>query len=205
MKSIALSYGLAAVLMSAAGAGSGGGAAGALKAAAGETPAKEAALAKEVESLKAQLAKQAEDHAEALKAADAKSSASLEKVTAAAEGNAFRADILAAVAKLRHGNAADWQEDGRPSLKRIIQLAGNNKITAEDVDKVAGDVRRETVKTDNSETLLKGEDKTADAAPLENVKVRAIEVGQYGGKLRDPGEEFVYSGPKQAWFIKLKG
>lgn len=168
-----------------------------------ETPAAEAALAKQVADLKAQLAQAQED----AKAAEAKAAAGAEKAQAKAEGEAFKAEILSAVSKLRHGNAADWQEDGRPSLNRIIQLAGNNKITAEDVARVAGDVRREVVNAEDAKAaaLLKGADDVAPDEELSGALVRAIEPGQYGGKLREVGDEFTYSGPKRAWFVKLKG
>lgn len=199
MKTYIHSIGLAAVLMAAEGTGSGAG-----KLA--EPTAKEKALAEENAKLKKQL-EQANAKAEAAKTdADANAAKAIEKANAAAEGSAFKAEILAAVAKLRHVNNADWQEDGRPSLKRIIQLAGNDKITAEDVDKVAGGVRRETMASadDKSAALRKGED--ADVPEeLTDARVRAIDLGQYGGKLREVGEEFTYSGPKKPWFIKLKG
>jgi len=51
--------------------------------------------------------------------------------------------IKAAAKKLDHASNADWQEDGRPSLKRIHQLAGTVAITQEQLDDALPDLRRE--------------------------------------------------------------
>lgn len=188
---------MAALCFSAAGTGSG--------AAGGQKQAQEAE-------------KKTADHAASLKPVDDRDReiAELKKKLAEAEGNAstaakssaFEADILRAVSKLKHTSDADWQEDGRPSLKRIIALAGNDKITAEDVDAVAGDVRRETVEAKANKTskaaLLKDADDADEREYLDGIWVRAVEVGQHGGKLREPGEEFVFTGEKPSWVVVLK-
>ena len=121
----------------------------------------------------------------------------------------FYKEISEALAKLNNNNDADWQEDGKPSLKRVIALAGNDQITAEQVEAVAPDLVRGEKDSDEKAkkaALKKGaKDKEPEAGkPLENVRVRAIETGQYGGALRKAGEEFTYTGPKGKWFVVLK-
>jgi len=50
--------------------------------------------------------------------------------------------IKAAAAKLDNALDADWQEDGRPSLKRIHQLAGSTAITQDQLDDAVPDLKR---------------------------------------------------------------
>lgn len=50
--------------------------------------------------------------------------------------------IKEAAKSLDHKKVDDWQEDGRPSLKRIHQLAKSTAITQEQLDDALPDLRR---------------------------------------------------------------
>ncbi len=124
-----------------------------------------------------------------------------------APGHEFESEILTALSKLKHNEDGDWQEDGKPSLKRIVALAGNDQITRKHVNAVAPDFEREKVLAEKEKTSKAAIEKDKDenaAKELVNARVRALERGQYGGRLYDAGDEFTYSGPQGKWFIKLK-
>lgn len=131
------------------------------------------------------------------------------KAQDAAAKKPFEDEILAAIAKLKHDVDTDWNEDGRPSMKRIVELAGNTAIKRENVDEVAPDVKRDVLKAKAdplSAETLKADAKEGDEeeGDLDTVRVRAIRKGYYGGKIREPGEDFTYSGPKPSWIVVLK-
>ena len=117
----------------------------------------------------------------------------------------FEDEILGALAKLKHDVNDDWNDDGKPSMKRIVALAGNNEIKREHVEAVAPDLRRD-VPAGNAAAAKLDPAKVDAEAPdeLKNAKVRALRQGFYGGKLRYPGEDFTYTGKKPSWVVVLK-
>lgn len=131
------------------------------------------------------------DKTEAAKTADPKK-------TEAAK-TPFADEITAAVAKLDHAKDADWTEEGLPSVKRVIQIAKNDKITRADINAVAGGVSRERkplIAAGSRRHVKKGENAGEEVS---NARVVAIRKGQYGGALRDVGEEFTFTGKLRSW------
>lgn len=121
--------------------------------------------------------------------------------TASAQKKPFEDEILAAVAKLDHAKDADWTEDGLPSVKRIVQLAKNDKIVRADINAVAPDARRERkplVAAGSRVKVEKGKD-TGDE--VKGARVTAIRRGQYAGALRDVGETFTFTGKLKSWMV----
>lgn len=116
-----------------------------------------------------------------------------------AEKKPFETEILDAIAKLKHDKDDDWLEDGKPSMKRIVALAGNTEIKRQHVDAIAPDLRR-----DGTVTAKPADVDESKEGELINVRVRALRRGQYGGKIREPGEDFTFSGEKPSWLVVLK-
>ena len=116
-----------------------------------------------------------------------------------ADKKPFEDEIKAAVAKLDHAKDGDWTEDGLPSVKRVIQLAKNDKIVRADINAVAPDARRDK-RPMIAAGSIRPETKSGDQGKkVENVKVRAIRKGQYAGALRKPGETFTFTGIVPSW------
>lgn len=145
-------------------------------------------------------------------------------------------DAIKAAAKgLDHARDDDWQEDGRPSLKRMHQLAKTTAITQDQLDDAVPDLRRNrphnngTTPTPDAARAPAVKPDAAKLAPakvaktatdmdaiiaasqppekkerklqplLKNVLVVATQEGHYGSKLRDPGEQFYFTGRQGSW------
>jgi len=72
--------------------------------------------------------------------------------------------IKAAAKGLDHARDDDWQEDGRPSLKRIQQLAKSTAVTQEQLDDALPDLRRERPKSSVAVKATPEANKTNNAA-----------------------------------------
>lgn len=142
----------------------------------------------------------------ALMAADKGSGSGGKSATAPAD---LTGAIKTAALALDNTADADWQEDGRPSLKRIRALAKDNTITQDQLDEALPDFKRQTApaKVDpktvqNVRQVTAAELNRPDLGTrkiLEGVRVVAHERGYYGGALREPGESFVFTGAKGSW------
>ncbi len=135
-------------------------------------------------------ASKAKEHADALKDNEAKAK--------------VRKDVLDAVNKLEHENDGDWGKDGKPSLERIQQLVGDNRVSQELLDEIAGDLERvsKVIQVKTGEKLVKTEKDHPDY--VENVKVIAIRNGQYGGKIRREGDTFFVTGILRGFMKRVK-
>lgn len=76
----------------------------------------------------------------------------------------FKEAIKAAAKGLDNARDDDWQEDGRPSLKRIQQLAKTSAITQEQLDDALPDLRREQPKSSAGVKATPEANKTNNAA-----------------------------------------
>lgn len=135
-----------------------------------------------------------------------------------------------ALAKLDTKRDADWLADGAPSLERVRILMRNSDVTQEDLDKVAGDLRRPSAHSAPSaaKALAKASAKREAASEdqikqmvdpdtgrfniidangkrlkvfVKNAKVAAAERGFASGAIRDPGDVFMYTGELGTWMM----
>lgn len=114
--------------------------------------------------------------------------------------------ILNAVKALDAKKDSDWTEGGKPSLKRVRQLAKNDTITQEQLDEATPDATRPKF---NADTLQgKGEmyagagdkGKSPDLAdPVSAVMMIATDTGFASGSLQKPGDVFLFSGVPGSW------
>lgn len=199
-----LSAGVALALMGACYAPESGGGSGS-----GSSPSPDAEKKKAADAAAALKAKEKEeaDKLAAKAKADAekkKADEEAEKERQSAIAKQQRTDVLDAVNKLEHETDADWNNDGTPSLKRVQGIVGDNRITQELLDEVAGDLKRKKVGASTNAGQLAVKTEKGQKGFVENKLVRAKEVGQYGGKLRYPGEKFYVTGVLRKWMEVVK-
>lgn len=110
--------------------------------------------------------------------------------------------IKVALRGVDHSKESDWTEDGKVSVKRVQQLAKDATITRDDIEKADPDFRREKPKPLVAATSRKDRAKVNHSGEgVENEWVKAVSIGQYGGKLRYVGERFLYTGKLKGWMI----
>lgn len=106
--------------------------------------------------------------------------------------------IKDALKLLKDETKEHWNEAGGPSLAAVIALAKDATITQEQLDSVAGDLKRKgTPKPAPLKTKI--DDSNPNRKVLENVLVEATATGYYGNKYREVGEKFVFTGVKGSW------
>lgn len=114
--------------------------------------------------------------------------------------------ILNAVRALDPKKDSDWTEGGKPSLKRVRQLAKNDTITQDQLDDATPDASRPKF---DAETLQGRGDSYATRAdlgknpdladPVSAVMMVATEKGFASGSLQNPGDVFLFSGVPGTW------
>lgn len=113
--------------------------------------------------------------------------------------------VLNAVKALDAKKDSDWTENGKPSLKRVRQLAKNDTITQEQLDAAAPDADRPKFPAD----YLEGRGEMYASAkngnmpelqdPVSQVMMVATETGYASGSLQKPGDIFLFSGVPGSW------
>lgn len=120
--------------------------------------------------------------------------------------SALKEQIEEAVKKLDNSRDADWAENGRPSLKRIRQLAKNEEIEQDQLDEFGGDVKRDFAKVEGLKPrpdMATARDGDLPEAVKDQWMV-ATDRGYYGGAIREIGEAFVFSGIPGRWMREEK-
>lgn len=115
----------------------------------------------------------------------------------------MESELKKVVLQLDNKRDADWTEDGRPSLKRVRQLASNNKIEQADVDLYLADTRRVVVE-DNSDAqkmVIVNNDRGPEdkGDPVKDVRMVAHDRGYYAGAVREVGDSFMFTGIPGRW------
>lgn len=116
---------------------------------------------------------------------------------------AVAAVVMNAVRALDPKKDSDWTEGGKPSLKRVRQLAKNDALTQEDLDGAAPLAYRPPYEKEGLQgrgTLFSGATAAAEQSdPVANVMMVALQQGYASGSLRQPGEMFLFSGIPGSW------
>lgn len=110
--------------------------------------------------------------------------------------------IRLAATGLDNTKDADWTEDGRPSLKRVRQLAKDANITQEQLDEAVPQLRRVTQDKARTIAVLKEPGPEGKPDAVSGVMMIAIERGYYGGAIRDPDSPtrlFSFTGIPGRW------
>jgi len=114
--------------------------------------------------------------------------------------------VLNAVRALDPKKDSDWTEGGKPSLKRVRQLAKNDTITQEQLDDSVPDAKRPTFAAETLEGRGEIYATRADAGkspeledPVSNVWMIATETGYASGSLQKDGDVFLFSGIPGSW------
>jgi hypothetical protein len=111
--------------------------------------------------------------------------------------------VLNAVRALDPKKDTDWTEGGKPSLKRVRQIAKNSDITQEELDAAAPLAYRPPYEQPGPAgrgTLFSGATAEAETSdPVNNVMMIATSDGYAMGSLRRPGEMFLFSGIAGSW------
>jgi len=113
--------------------------------------------------------------------------------------------VLNAVKALDAKKDSDWTENGKPSLKRVRQLARNDTITQAQLDEAVPDATRPKFSQDYLEgrgemyASAKNADMPELQDPVSQVMMIATKEGYASGSLQKPGDIFLFSGVPGSW------
>jgi hypothetical protein len=132
----------------------------------------------------------------------------------------FEGKIVSALSQLNHENDDHWTGGGLPDVATVVRLAGIDSLKRADIDKVSPDFKRQTrpaevkgkkkveIKTEEiplRATATRPKAKIPEGATVtvnqkvDNVLMRAISRGYYGGSVRDEGDVFTFTGRPGSW------